>query len=74
METKYFLTTFQQEHQVEDPVQDDICSNMHSIHLYQEPAMSKWQKSIFISKRKKTTFISEEPENMLQNKMIYVSA
>lgn len=29
--------TFQQEPQAEDQAQDDTCSNMHLIHLFQEP-------------------------------------
>lgn len=40
-EEALIITTFQQEHQVEDPVQDGTCSDMHLAHLYQGPAMTK---------------------------------
>lgn len=40
-ETNHILVdTFQQEHQVEDPVPDDIYSNMRSTHLYQAPVIT----------------------------------
>lgn len=35
------VNTFQQEHQVEDPVRDGTCLNMHSAHLCQGPVTTK---------------------------------